>query len=189
MKENKQENKKQEIKREKLTFEKVKEMLQLTAEEVAHATNLLAIGVTPAKIRDVFLKKRREEEKEIAKKEKEKKEKEEVAKQAIKKAESAKALYAELKNLPPFENFKKEILTIKNVSNYQNFKGKFWKVYGVDVEQDVPYIVTKEYSKDGKFDLVCYIPLEDVKLDYNRLLINDYEKDMCLPMEYIKVSE
>lgn len=184
-----QKEQKKAVKREKLTLDVVKVMLNLSAEELEHAKNLLSVGFTPAKIRDNFLKKRKDEEKAKEKAKKEKEEKEQIARQAIEKAEKAKALYNELKNLPPFKGFEQELLTIKNVSNYANFKNKTWRVFGIDVEQDIPYIVTKEYSKDGNFDLVCYIPLEDVKLDYNRLLINDYEKDMCLPMEYIKISK
>lgn len=182
-----QKEQKQVVKREKLTLDVVKAMLNLSAEEMEHAKNLLSVGFTPAKIRDNFLKKRKEEEKAKEKAKKEKAEKEEIAKKAVEKAENAKALYNELKNLPPFKNFEKELFTIKNVSNYQNFKGKTWKVYGVDVEQEISYIITKEYNRKGEFDLICAIPVDDVILDYNRVMINDYEKDCCLPMEYVKI--
>lgn len=179
MREQQKENKKQ-----KLTLEIVEKMLKLTQEEMEHAKNLLTIGYSPAKIRDNFLKKRKEEEKAIQKANKEQKEKEEIAQKAIQKAENAKKLYADLQNLPTFENFKKVLFTIVNTSKYNNFKGKKWKVYGIEEEQGEKYIVTKEYTKDNKFDLICAIPLEDVIFENGQVKILDYEKDECLPMSY-----
>lgn len=170
----------------KLTYEMVIELLQATEKELATMANLKTLGFTPAKIRDKVLKDRKDEEKDRQRKQKEK----EIAKQATEKIKQSKDLFNDFFNLPKFENYDKVLFKIKNKSHYPNFKGRIWEIYGQLEIQGEIYVVTLEYDKQGNFALPCFINKEDIHLtDEKFLMIDDYEKDDCLSMEYERVDE
>lgn len=187
-----------EVKRIKLTLPAIAEMFDLTKEEIEHAKDKLAIGETLGNIKKYFFKERKEAQKEKERKEAKAKEEKEIAKKAIELAKEAKDLYNELLNVPDFKDFSKVYLTIKNTSQYTSYKGKTWKVYGKRKIQDIEYIVTEEFEKaDEKgivlFDMPCYIPVSDITLDYNRVMIRSYERSKQggyneIMMKYEKVK-
>ena len=204
MKENKQkENKQNQVeakktKRVKLTLPAIVEMFNLSKEEIEHAKDKLAIGDTLGSIKNYFFKERKEAQKEKERKEAKAKKEKEIAKKAIELAKEAKDLYNELLNVPEFKDFSKVYLTIKNVSQYTSYRGKTWKVYGKRKVQDIEYLVTEEYEKQDEkgnalFDMPCYIPVSDIYLDYNNVMIRSYERSKQggyneITMKYEKVK-
>lgn len=186
-----------ETKRVKLTLPAIVEMFNLSKEEIEHAKDKLAIGDTLGSIKNYFLKERKEAQKEKERKEAKAKKEKEIAKKAIELAKEAKELYNEMLNVPEFKDFSKVYLTIKNVSQYTSYRGKTWKIYGKRKIQDIEYLVTEEYEKevDGKtlFDMPCYIPVNDIYLDYNNVMIRSYERSKQggyneITMKYEKVK-
>ena len=186
-----------EVKKVKLTLPAIVEMFSLSNEEIEHAKDKLAIGETLGSIKKYFFKERKEAKKEKERKEAKAKQEKEIAKKAIELAKEAKELYSELLNVPDFKDFSKIYLTIKNVSQYTSYRGKTWKIYGKRKIQDIEYLVTEEYEKevDGKalFDMPCYIPINDIYLDYNNVMIKSYERSRQggyneITMRYEKVK-
>ena len=178
-----------ETKKTKVTYESVKAELNLSADELKVFNDLVALNLTPAKVRNAINASRKQAKKIAEKLAKAENAKADIAKKAIEKIANAKALYSELKNLQAFAGYEKELLVIKNVSNYANFKGRVWKVYGTFKIQDETYIVTLEYDKQGNFALPCFINVEDIILEDSQVKILDYEKDSCLSMVYEKVNQ
>lgn len=167
----------------KLTYENVVALLELTEKELALFNNFKTLGLTPAKARDEILKQRKEKEKQAKRERKN----EDIAKKATEKQAQARELVKKLQNLPDFKDYSTPLVTIKNISRYNNFRGKTWQVFGkIEIQNEV-YAVTLEYSKDGLFDNPCFINVEDIYLEYGVCTILDYEKDVCLPMEYEEI--
>lgn len=178
-----------EIKKQKITFESVKAELNLTADELKVFNDLQVAGLTPARVRNAINASRKQAEKLANKIAKIESDKIALAKIASDKIANAKQLFSDLQNIQDFKGFEKPLLIIKNVSNYQNFKNRTWQVYGKIQIQNVTYIVTLEYDKNGDFALPCFIPQEDILLENSQVKILDYEKDSCLAMVYEKVNQ
>lgn len=178
-----------ETKKTKVTYESVKAELNLSADELKVFNDLVALNFTPAKVRNAINASRKQAKKIAEKLAKAESAKADIAKKAIEKIASAKALYNELKSLPKFVGYEKELLAIKNVSNYANFKGRIWRVYGTLKIQEEIYVITLEYDKQGNFALPCFINIEDIIIEDSQVKILDYEKDSCLAMVYEKVNQ
>lgn len=178
-----------ETKKTKVTYESVKAELNLSADELKVFNDLVALNLTPAKVRNAINASRKQAKKIAEKLAKAENAKADIAKKAVEKIANAKALFNELKNLQQFTSYEKEVLTLKNVSNYQNFKGRTWNVYGTIEIQEEIYVVTLEYDKQGNFALPCFINIEDIILEDSQVKILDYEKDSCLAMVYEKVNQ
>lgn len=187
-----------EAKKIKLTLPAIVEMFNLSKEEIEHAKDKLAIGDTLGSIKNYFFKERKAAQKEKERKEAKAKKEKEIAKKAIELAKEAKELYNEMLNVPEFKDFSKVYLTIKNVSQYTSYRGKTWKIYGKRKIQDTDYLVTEEYEKEDEkgnrlFDMPCYIPVSDIYLDYNNVMIRSYERSKQggyneITMKYEKVK-